>query len=141
MSYNKNAKMVNPAAILSGSAHLEAVRGVGSWGAGWVFGSGGLTNDVKVLSDTFKYLSTSGSYATDAELSNASGTLRTYAAGLSGFFQSGNISIKKADAAVSGIYFKDSVTSTGVYKISFHPTIQVATGVGGGSGYLWIEAV
>ena len=129
MAYNKNAK-ISINAVLSGSAALEAVRGTGTWGAGYVFGSGGLTNDIKVISDTFKNFSTSGSFATDAELG-----------AISGYYQSGNISIRRADAAVSGIYIKSGTSATGVYKISLHSTAQVATGVGGGSGYLWIEAV
>jgi hypothetical protein len=87
MAYNKNAK-ISINAILSGSAALEAVRGTGTWGAGYVFGSGGLTNDIKVLSDTFKNFSTSGSFATDAELAAVSGYITTQIA--SGPFASGS---------------------------------------------------
>jgi hypothetical protein len=76
MAYNKNAK-IDINAIISGSAALEAVRGTGTWGAGYLYSSGGLTNDIKVISDTMKYLSTSGAYATDAELYAVSGFLRT----------------------------------------------------------------
>lgn len=104
-------------AIWSGAAGINAARGNTTWGAGWLFNSGGIQNDILLFADEFKNLSTSGAYATDAELVRASGWLG-----------SGNISITKELAMPSGgIYVKSADSSTGVYKCFIN-----ASGVGFG---------
>lgn len=126
MAYNKAGKLsIN--AIISGSAAIEAVRGPGTWGANWLFASGGATNDIKVLADTVKYLSTSGAYATDAELSALSG----YVAG--GPFPSGRFTKLVAGSgnfdqitAASGNYTTTLTTAT-FTATSGNPTFGTMT--------------
>lgn len=73
-------------ALNSGLAHLDTIRGTTTWGANYVFHSGGLQNDVRIISEEFSNLSTSGSFATDAEVATSVGLL-------SGYISSGTMTI------------------------------------------------
>lgn len=105
--------------FLSGAASLEALRGNTNWGANWVFDSGGLQTDVLKIADTFSAFSTSGAYATDAEVS-----------AVSGYIASGNIMNDVAHAMPSGGFYINASDGTGVYQVTV-PS-QCITG---GSGY------
>lgn len=59
--------------LYSGIAYLDLVRGSGTWGANWVYNDGGLQRDIRLISNEFTNFSTSGAFATDAELSAVSG--------------------------------------------------------------------
>jgi len=107
MAVNRKARPLDINAILSGAAHIEAVRGITNWGANWVYNSGGLQGDILAIADTFNSFSTSGAYATDAEL-----------AILSGYYASGYIGQTSANALPSGgFYIHAGDDATGIYKV------------------------
>lgn len=63
--------------LWAGSGAIAAQRGPQTWGANYVFHRDGIQEDILVISEEFKNLSTSGAFATDAELSSVSGALQT----------------------------------------------------------------
>lgn len=68
--------------LWSGSGAIGTQRGDDIWGANWIYHRDGLQNDILVIAEEYKNLSTSGAYATDSEVYNASGTILVEAGGL-----------------------------------------------------------
>ena len=68
--------------LYEGKSAIEAQRGTQAWGANWVFNPSGSQNDLLVIAEEFKNLSTSGAFATDAEVLAASGAAVINASGL-----------------------------------------------------------
>ena len=68
---------INRTTLMAGRASIEAQRGLAVWGANYVYASGGLQEDILLISEELANLSTSGAFATDAELAAVSGTLTT----------------------------------------------------------------
>lgn len=66
---------VSQSTMIGGRSGLQSQRGMYNWGANWVYNSGGLQEDILTISDVLSNLSTSGAYATDAELASVSGTI------------------------------------------------------------------
>lgn len=112
MAVPKKAKPLDVAAMISGAAHVEAVRGTTNWGANYVFNSGALQGDILALADTVN-------------------TLDTRASGVA--------ARTEALAAPSGgMFIKSATSSTGVYQIYYSDTAPTA---GNPSGYLHIIPV
>lgn len=72
---------ITRATLWAGSGAISAQRGLEAWGANWVFNKNGSQNDLLVIAEEFKNLSTSGAYATDAEVAAASGAAVITASG------------------------------------------------------------
>ncbi len=68
---------LNRTTLMSGRSAIESQRGTNTWGANWVYSSGGAQEDVLLISEELSNLSTSGAYATDAELAAVSGAITT----------------------------------------------------------------
>lgn len=68
---------LSAATLFAGSAAITAQRGTDTWGANYVFNASGIQNDILVIAEQFKNLSTSGAFATDAELAAVSGSITT----------------------------------------------------------------
>lgn len=89
--------------LMAGSGAVSAQRGTQNWGANWVFSASGAQNDLLVIADAFEKLSTSGAYATDADLAAVSGAITILGAFISGTFTSPNI--------VGGTQLQPAITS------------------------------
>lgn len=132
MAVPKKARPLDAAAIRSGLAHIEKVRGITNWGANYVFNSGGLQQDILQIGEAFRTFSTDGAYATDAEV-----------AVISGYIASGNITSvagSSARAMPSGGFYVNSAdgSATGLYHVFFS---NVKPTAGTASGYLYIVPV
>ncbi|HLD91502.1 MAG TPA: hypothetical protein VI911_10940 [Patescibacteria group bacterium] len=128
------------ATLKGGSAGIRAQRGDEIWGASWAFASGGAQGDILTLSDVLNNLSTSGAYATDAELLAVSGALRAVldASGANLASASGAIVTNISGLIVnvsgtivaSGQYFNQPTIASGVMygRITLDPSGTVTIG-------------
>jgi len=116
--------------VLAGSGAIATQRGDANWGANWLYNHEGLQNDVYVISEVFKNFSTSGAYATDAEVAAASGAATALAI----------VNIAAASGAVvitaSGKAVADDIIMSGV----IHDEIVATLGSPTASGAAVVEA-
>jgi hypothetical protein len=98
---------INRSTLLAGSGQLELQRGTATWGANWIYNRQGLQGDILVISQTLAGLSTSGSYATDAELASVSGAITTDGSFTRGTFTSGTLEWPTLE---SGVYTSGTFT-------------------------------
>jgi hypothetical protein len=94
---------ITRATLMSGSGAIGAQRGNQNWGANWVYNPQGAQNDILVIADTFEKFSTSGAYATDAEVAAVSGAITT----------SGTLTAARLTSPVitGGTQFQPAITS------------------------------
>jgi len=83
---------ITNAVLRAGRSGIEAQRGTDTWGANYVFNASGIQEDLLVIADEFQSLSTSGAYATDAEVAAVSGAI-TISGGLTNPTITGDLAI------------------------------------------------
>lgn len=106
--------IIDQALMLGGRDGIVAQRGPSTWGANYVFHSGGIQEDILVISNVLANLSSSGAYATDAELAAVSGAITDggdFSAITIATAASGAAPIGTVAAPISGIFI-DSVDGT-----------------------------
>lgn len=96
---------VSIATMLAGSGDIGIQRGNDNWGANWLYNPDGAQNDILTIAESFANFSTSGAYATDAEVAAASGAAVDTASGL-------------ADTAVLAV--SGAITNSGAFT---NPTV------------------
>ena len=60
MGMKSGGLSLDSAAMLSGAAFLDTVRGDTTWGANYVFNSGGIQGDIRLISDELNSISDGG---------------------------------------------------------------------------------
>lgn len=132
---------ITRATLMAGTAAINTQRGTDAWGANWVFNPSGAQNDVLVIADAFQKLSTSGAYATDAEVDAVSGTLNTKLNNVSGVL---NTKIANASGTIvgSGQAFQFPTIVSGTFNGNLYvtPSGSVVIGTSGAplnSGFLY----
>ena len=90
---------ITGATLVAGSAAISAQRGTQEWGANYTFTPSGLQNDILVISDTLKGMSTGGVETSGIYIApTVSGNITLAASGVT------KIGSNAAPLAVSGIY-------------------------------------
>lgn len=128
---------ITRATLMAGSGAVSAQRGTEAWGANWVFNKSGAQQDLLIIADAFQKLSTSGAYATDAELLAVSGAITTLGTFLSGTFTSPIITggTQMQPAITSGSFLSCQLgsdlrmVSSGVQKIGSNAYPLAVSGI------------
>lgn len=102
---------VSQATMLGGRSGINAQRGTKTWGANYIYNSGGIQEDILTVSDVLANLSSSGGYATDAEVLAASGAAVITASG--GAVTVSAAAILAASGAITSSGTFDTPTVTG----------------------------
>lgn len=104
------------ATFFAGSGAVASQRGDDNWGANYVFAHDGLQNDIYVVAEEFKNLSTSGAFATDAELLAVSGALNSKLSSVSGAITTNGTFLQAA--ITSGSFIDSQIAGAGLRCVS-----------------------